>query len=51
VLDRVKERREDNREDIGAIKDGIGRLNVDSIEKADSLNFYYSSVFSSERRI
>jgi hypothetical protein len=33
---------------IPAIKDGNGQLITDSIEVANSLNFYYSSVFSCE---
>jgi hypothetical protein len=44
-------RRKGSRENIPAIKDGNGRLITDSIEKANSLNFYYSSVFSCERSI
>jgi hypothetical protein len=44
-------RRKGNREIIPAIKDGNGRLITDSTEKANSLNFYYSSVFSCKRRI
>jgi hypothetical protein len=44
-------RRKGNRENIPAIKDRNGRLIVDSTEKANSLNFYYSSVFSCERNI
>ena len=44
-------RRKGNRENIPAIKDCNGRLIIDSIEKANSLNFYYSSVFSCERNI
>jgi hypothetical protein len=44
-------RRKGNREDIAALKDGKGRLLTDSIEKANSLNFCYSSVFGSECRI
>ena len=41
-------RRKGNRENIPAIKDSNGRIITDSIEKANSLDFYYSSVFSSE---
>jgi hypothetical protein len=41
----------DNRENIPAIKDGNGRLITDSTEKANSLNFSYSSVFSCGRCI
>ena len=44
-------RRKQNRENIPAIKDCNGRIITDSIEKANSLNFYYSSVFSSEGNI
>jgi hypothetical protein len=44
-------RRKGNREDIPAIKHGNGRPITDSIEKANSLNFYYSSAFSCERNI
>jgi hypothetical protein len=44
-------RRAGNRENIPAIKVGNGRLITDWIEKANSLNFYYSSVFSCERSI
>jgi hypothetical protein len=41
-------RRKRNRENIPAIKDCNGRIITDSIEKANSLNFYYYSVFSRE---
>jgi hypothetical protein len=44
-------RRKGNRENIPAIKDGNGRLITDSIEDANFLNFYYSSVFSCESSI
>jgi hypothetical protein len=44
-------RRKGNRENIPAIKDCNGRIITDSIKKANSLNFYYSSVFSSEGNI
>jgi hypothetical protein len=44
-------RRKGKREIIPAIKDGNGLLITDSTEKANSLNFYYSSVFSCERNI
>jgi hypothetical protein len=47
----IEKRRKSNRKDIVAIKDGNGQLITDSIKKANSLNVYYSSVFSSERRI
>jgi len=38
-------------ENIPAIKDCNGRIITISIEKANSLNIYYSSVFSSEGNI
>jgi len=41
-------RRKGNRENIPAIKDCNGRNITESIEKANSLNFYYYSVFGSE---
>jgi hypothetical protein len=44
-------RRKGNRENIPATKDCNGRLIIDSIEKANSLNFYYSFVFSCEHNI
>jgi len=44
-------RRKGNRENIPAIKACNGRIITDSIEKANSLNLYYSSVFSSEGNI
>jgi hypothetical protein len=44
-------RRKGNRENAPAIKEGNGRLITDSTGKANSLNFYYSSVFSCERRV
>jgi hypothetical protein len=44
-------RHEGYRENIPAIKDSNGRLITDPIEKVDSLNYYYSSVFSSECNI
>jgi hypothetical protein len=37
-----------NRENIPAIKDCNGRNITDSIEKANSFNYYYSTVLSSE---
>ena len=43
--------RKGNRENIPAIKDSNGRIITDSIEKVISLNFYYSTVFSSEGNI
>jgi len=44
-------RRKGNRENIPAIKDCNGRNITDSIEKANSLNFYYYLVLSSEDNI
>jgi hypothetical protein len=44
-------RRKGNKENIPAIKDGNGQLVTDSIEKANSLNLYYSSVFNCEHCI
>jgi hypothetical protein len=44
-------RRKGNREKIPAIKDCNGRIVTDSIEKANTLNFYYSSVFSIQGEI
>jgi hypothetical protein len=41
-------RRKGYRENIPAIKDCNGRLITDPIQKANSLNYYYSSVFSKE---
>jgi hypothetical protein len=41
-------RRKGNRENIPAIKDDNGRIITDLKEKANLLNFYYSTVFSSE---
>ena len=41
-------RRKGNKENIPAIKDCNGRNITDSIEKANSLNFYYYSVFGSD---
>ena len=41
-------RRKGNTENIPAIKDRNGRLIIDPIEKAKSLNSYYVSVFSCE---
>jgi hypothetical protein len=43
--------RKGNRESIPAIKDSNGRIMTHSIEKVDSFNFYYSTVFSSESSI
>ena len=44
-------RRKGNRENIPAIKDGSGRIITDPTEKANSLNFYYSTIFSREESI
>jgi hypothetical protein len=44
-------RHKGNREGIAVIKDGNGHLIIDSLEKANSSNFCYSSVFSSELSI
>src|SRR5215468_11839952 len=44
-------RRKGNRENIPAIKDGSGRIITDPTEKANSLNFYYSTTFSCEDSI
>jgi hypothetical protein len=44
-------RRKENRENISSIKDCNGQIITDSKEKANTLNFYYSSVFSSEGSI
>jgi hypothetical protein len=41
----------DNGEGTAAIKNGNGRPLTGPIEKANSLNFYYSSAFSCERSI
>jgi hypothetical protein len=43
--------RKGNKENIPVIKDVSGRLVTDLIEKANTLNIYYSSVFSCERSI
>ena len=40
--------RKGNRENIPAIKDHKGKLITDPLEKADSLNSYYTSLFSCE---
>jgi len=42
-------RRKGNRESILAIKDQNGKLVTDPIEKTNSLNSYYASLFSCER--
>ena len=44
-------RRKGNKENIPAIKDCTGRIITDAIEKANTLNSYYSTVFSSEGNI
>jgi hypothetical protein len=44
-------RRKGSRENIPAIKACNGRPFIDPIEKANSFNHYYASVFSSEGKI
>jgi hypothetical protein len=44
-------RRKGNKENIPAIKDCNGRIITDSTEKANSLKFYHSTVFSSKDNI
>jgi hypothetical protein len=44
-------RRKGNRENIPAINDGGGRIITDPAEKANLLNFYYSTIFSREDSI
>jgi hypothetical protein len=44
-------RRKENREIIPAIKDHNRTIITDTTEKANILNFYYSSVFCSDRYI
>jgi hypothetical protein len=44
-------RRKGNRENIPAIKDNNGLIITDPTEKANLLNLYYSTVFSSEGNI
>jgi hypothetical protein len=44
-------RHKGDKEDMTVIKDDNGLLITDSIEKANYVSFYCSSVFSSERRI
>ena len=44
-------RRKGNKENIPAIKDCNGRIFTDAIEKANTFNSYYSTVFSSEGNI
>ena len=41
-------RRTGNRENIPAIKDGSGLIITDPTDKANSLNFYFSTIFSKE---
>ena len=48
---RYVKKRKGNRENIPVVKDCNGRIVTDSIEKANSFNFYYSTVFSSEGNI
>jgi len=45
------QRRKGNRENIPAIKHCNGRIITDAIEKANTFNFYYSTVFSNEGNI
>jgi hypothetical protein len=45
---RYVRRRKGNRENIPAIKDHNGALITDPLEKANSLNSYYASLFSCE---
>ena len=44
-------RRKGNRENIPAIKDSYERIITDSIDKANSFNSYYLTVFSNEGNI
>ena len=44
-------RRKGSKENIAAIKDCNGQPIIDPIDKANSFNFYYSSVFSREGKI
>ena len=44
-------RRKGNRDNIPAIKDGDGQIVTDPTEKANLINLYYSSIFSSEDNI
>jgi hypothetical protein len=44
-------RRQGNRENIPAIKDCNGRIITYAIEKANTFNFYYSTVFGSEANV
>ena len=44
-------RRKENRDNIPAIKDGDGRIVTLPTEKANLINLYYSSLFSSEDNI
>src|SRR5215469_12947928 len=44
-------RRRGNRENIPAIKAGNGRIVTDAIEKANTFNSYYSTVFRSEENV
>jgi len=44
-------RRKGNRDNIPAIEDVDGRIVTDPIEKANLINLYYSSIFSSEDNI
>lgn len=44
-------RRKGSRENIPAIKESSGRIITDPTEKANSLNFYYSTIFSREEGV
>jgi hypothetical protein len=44
-------RRKGNRENIPAIKNGNGRIITDAIVKANTFNFYYSTVLGSEANV
>jgi hypothetical protein len=44
-------RPKENKDNISAIKDGDGRIVTDPTEKANLINLYYSSIFSSEDNI
>ena len=51
VFYKYVKRHKGHRENIPTIKDCNGRSITEPIEKVNSLNFYYSSVFSGERDI
>jgi hypothetical protein len=50
-LNKYVKRRKGSRENIPAINDCNGRPIIDPIEKANSFNHYYASVYSSEGKI